>query len=132
MLDLKNNEEHVYIKYSLKFLFINGDTCVEKSSDWRESLCTQRVHWKSELPAGSASTPEFLTFYSLITPIRPHAILVSHLSQATPIQHLPFVGCSPHPRDACLSLATAHTHAMLALHGPHFTSMQYLFPKSFC
>ena len=37
-----------------------------------------------------------------------------------------------HLRNACLLLATAHTHEMLVLHSPRLTPVQILFPEAFC
>ena len=57
--------------------------------------------------------PKFSTVYSLITPTRPYATLVPHLSRPTTTQCL-------------FSPATAHNHVTLAFHLPQPTSTRCL------
>ena len=85
---------------------------MEQLGDRRGFACP-----KEPPEVGTASrirlSPKFLTLYSLITPTRPHATLISHWSRPTPTQRLSFVGHGLHPHDACSSLTTPDIHAML-------------------
>ena len=54
-------------------------------------------------------------------------MLVFHWSRFTLTQCLFFIGHGLHPRNACFSLVTAYTHAILVFHWSRFTPTQYLF-----
>ena len=81
----------------------------------RESMHTQRGCRELELPVGSLQLK-----------------LLNCIWSCDHTQYSSLIGHSLHPCNACLSLATAHMHTMLAFHWPCLASMQHLFPESFC
>ena len=105
---LINNENHVWIKNNLIFVFLYSDASVEQESSQREFVHTKEL-------SGDITTssnwlqPNCRLYRVLKLPLDPHG------HDSSPRQYLVFVGHGLHPCNAFPSLVTAYTHAFLCL-----------------
>ena len=102
-----------------------------------ESLCIQRKHRESKLPAGTDLSQNSWPYIVLKLPRDSHAMLFFYWSWLTPTQcfffHWPwftpmqcllFTGHALHSHNACSPLITAYSHTFL-VSGSHFVDFIY-------